>query len=55
VFTEEEDFIYDKEYMFEGVQIIEDVSQGQRGYLRNQEGLLTIMLKNLERYKKKGD
>ena len=38
--------------MFEGVNVIEDVSYGQRGYLRNQEGLLNMIQKHLERYKK---
>jgi hypothetical protein len=41
--------------MFEGVNIIEDVSLGQRGYLRNQEGLLSMMQKHLEKYKKNKD
>ena len=41
--------------MFKDVDVVEDVSYGQRGYLRNQEALMALMQKHLERYSKKKD
>lgn len=32
--------------MFKDVSVLDDVSYGQRGYLRNQEGLLNILKEN---------
>ena len=56
VFNDQEGISQTSWNMFEGVNIIEDVSNGQRGFLRNQEGLLSLMQKHLERYQKpKGD
>jgi hypothetical protein len=41
--------------MFKDVDVVDDVSYGQRGYLRNQEPLMALMQKHLERYSKKKD
>ena len=43
VFNDQEGISQTSWNMFEGVNIIEDVSNGQRGFLRNQEGLLSLM------------
>ena len=57
VFSLDEEIQYDSDdervYMFKGVDVVEDVSYGQRGYLRNQEALMAKMQEHLERYSKK--
>jgi hypothetical protein len=55
VFIIDEKITFEDEYMFDGVDVVEDVSYGQRGYLRNQEALMALMQKHLERYSKKKD
>lgn len=43
VFEEREGFVLANTHMFKDVSVLEDVSYGQRGYLRNQEGLLNFL------------
>lgn len=41
--------------MFKDVTVLEDVSYGQRGYLRNQEGLLNFLKESNQKTKNKKD
>ena len=53
VFIIDEKITFEDEYMFKDVDVVEDVSYGQRGYLRNQEALMALMKKHLEKISKK--
>ena len=55
VFIIDEKITFEDEYMFKDVDVVEDVSYGQRGYLRNQEAMMASMVKDLERISRKKD
>ena len=55
VFIIDEKISFEDEYMFKDVDVVEDVSYGQRGYLRNQEAMMASMVKDLERISRKKD
>jgi len=52
VFRARPGFAFGKNYIFKDINIMNDVSLGQRGFARNLDGLLALMISYLKKYSK---
>jgi len=50
IFTADKKHKFEYDYMFQDINVFEDVSYGQRGFIRNLDGLLALMIQYLNRY-----